>query len=66
MAATQEKQRKITVTFSIDQEDLERLKKEAAKADRTVSAYIRTRLKRSRTTTRTNNTGAPVNMGQNA
>jgi len=66
MAATAEKQRKITVTFSIDQEDLERLKREAAKADRTVSAYIRTRLKRSRTTTRANNTGNPVNIAQNA
>ena len=66
MAATADKQRKITVTFSLDQEDLERLKKEAAKADRTVSAYIRTRLKRSRTTTRTNNAGNPVNIAQNA
>ena len=66
MAATAEKQRKVTVTFSIEKEDLERLQREAAKADRTVSAYIRTRLKRSRTTTRTNNTGNPVNIAQNA
>jgi len=66
MAATAEKQRKITVTFSIDQEDLERLKREAAKADRTVSAYIRTRLKRSRTTNRAANNLSPVNIVQNA
>jgi len=66
MAATAEKQRKVTVTFSIEKEDLERLQREAAKADRTVSAYIRTRLKRSRTTTRTNTTGNPVNIAQNA
>jgi len=66
MAATAEKNRKITVTFSIEKEDLERLKKEAAKADRTVSAYIRTRLKRSRTTTRLNNTGNPANITETA
>ena len=66
MAATAEKQRKITVTFSIEKEDLERLKREAAKADRTVSAYIRTRLKRSRTTTRLNNTGNPANITETA
>ena len=55
MAATAEKQRKVTVTFSIEKEELERLQSEAAKADRTVSAYIRTRLKRRRAPTRTNN-----------
>jgi len=66
MAATAEKQRKVTVTFSIEKEEHERLQREAAKADRTVSAYIRTRLKRSRTTTRTNNARDPVNIEQNA
>jgi len=65
MAATAEKQRKVTVTFSIEKEELERLQREAAKADRTVSAYIRTRLKR-RATTRADNDLTPANITQNA
>ena len=43
------KPRKTMVSFSVEPEELERLRREAEREDRTLSAYIRAKLKRRRT-----------------
>jgi len=43
------KPRKQMVSFSVEPEELERLRREAEREDRTLSSYIRAKLKRRRT-----------------
>jgi hypothetical protein len=43
------KPRKTMVSFSVEPEELERLRREAEREDRTLSSYIRAKLKRRRT-----------------